>query len=204
MKSNDGIALVATAKPVEGLRNMSDRTVSREVLDAADLVIVGSGFFGLTIAERASQEFGAKVVILEKRSHIGGNAYSYIDSESGVEVHKYGSHLFHTSNPRVWDYVNRFTSFNEYRHTVVAKHGNQFYSLPINLGTLAQIYGRPLSPEEARDLIQQEAQAEGISNPQNLEELDESMSGEYIVAVAAHTFKEGVYKTRLKIIKDSA
>ena len=149
---------------------MSERTVSREVLDAADLVIVGAGFFGLTIAERASHEFGAKVVILEKRSHIGGNAYSYIDPESGVEVHKYGSHLFHTSNPRVWEYVNRFTSFNEYRHTVVAKHGDQFYSLPINLGTLAQIYGRPLSPEEARDLIEREAQAEGISNPQNLEE----------------------------------
>ena len=144
--------------------------VSREVLEAADLVIVGAGFFGLTIAERASHEFGAKVVILEKRSHIGGNAYSYTDAESGVEVHKYGSHLFHTSNAKVWEYVNRFTSFNEYRHTVVAKHGDQFYSLPINLGTLSQIFGRNFSPEEARELITREALREGITNPQNLEE----------------------------------
>jgi UDP-galactopyranose mutase len=149
---------------------MTANGVPREVLDAADLFIVGAGFFGLTIAERASHEFGAKVVILEKRSHIGGNAYSYIDPESEIEVHKYGSHLFHTSNRKVWDYVNRFTSFNDYRHTVVAKHENQFFSLPINLGTIAQIYGRPFSPNEARELIEKEAQLQGITEPQNLEE----------------------------------
>jgi len=143
---------------------------SRELLEAADLIIVGAGFFGLTIAERASRELGARVVILEKRSHIGGNAYSFTDPESGVEVHKYGSHLFHTSNSKVWEYVNRFTGFNEYRHTVVAKHGNQYFSLPINLGTLSQIYGRQFSPDEARELIEQEARLEGIADPQNLEE----------------------------------
>ncbi len=82
-----------------------------DCIRAADVVVVGSGFFGLTIAER-SAEHGARVVVLESRSHIGGNAYSYIDSETGIEVHKYGSHLFHTSHAEVWKYANRFTKFN--------------------------------------------------------------------------------------------
>lgn len=152
------------------VRLMVHRSVPQEVLNSVDLVVVGAGFFGLTIAERASSELGARVAVVEKRSHIGGNAHSYTDPESGIEVHKYGSHLFHTSNSKVWDYVNRFTSFNDYRHTVVAKHANQYYSLPINLGTIAQIYGRQFTPTEARDLIEHEAMIEGITHPRNLEE----------------------------------
>ena len=74
-----------------------------------DLVVVGSGFFGLTIAERAANELGKRVLVLERRSHIGGNAYSEPEPETGIEIHRYGAHLFHTSNQRVWDYVNRFT-----------------------------------------------------------------------------------------------
>ena len=71
------------------------------------LVVVGSGFFGLTIAERCASELGLKVLVLERRSHLGGNAYSEFDPETGIEVHVYGTHLFHTSNKKVWDYVNR-------------------------------------------------------------------------------------------------
>ena len=78
-----------------------------------DLVVVGSGFFGLTIAERCATELGLNVLVLERRYHLGGNAYSEIDEETGIEVHKYGTHLFHTSNERVWDYVNRFTDVHE-------------------------------------------------------------------------------------------
>lgn len=163
-----------------------------EALQSADLVIVGAGFFGLTIAERASEEFGARVAILEKRSHIGGNAFSYFDSDSGIEVHKYGSHLFHTSNPKVWEYVNRFTSFNEYRHTVVTRHKNSFYSLPINLGTISQIYGQPFSPAEAKKLIEDEAQAEGITNPRNLEEKAIKSVGRtiYEALIKGYTWKQ--------------
>ena len=77
-----------------------------------DLVVVGSGFFGLTIAERCANELGLKVLVLERRHHLGGNAYSEAEPETGIEVHKYGAHLFHTSNERVWEYVNRFTDLH--------------------------------------------------------------------------------------------
>jgi UDP-galactopyranose mutase len=83
-----------------------------------DLVVVGSGFFGLTVAERAARELDLKVLVLERRNHVGGNAYSAPDPDTGIEVHVYGSHLFHTSNPRVWEYVNRFTAFTGYQHRV--------------------------------------------------------------------------------------
>ena len=87
-------------------------------LVTADLVIVGSGFFGLTIAEQAATELGLKVVVLDRRHHIGGNAYSEKEEQTGIEVHRYGAHLFHTSNERVWEYVNRFTTFTNYVHKV--------------------------------------------------------------------------------------
>ena len=87
-----------------------------------DLIVVGSGFFGLTIAEQAASELGKRVLVVEKRAHIGGNAYSEAEPETGIEVHKYGAHLFHTSNDRVWEYVNRFTDFTDYQHRVFAMH----------------------------------------------------------------------------------
>ncbi len=121
-----------------------------------DLVVVGAGFFGLTIAERASRELGLRVLVLESRNHIGGNAYSYPDPSTGIEVHAYGSHLFHTSNERVWNYVNRFASFNDYVHTVVSHHAGQIYSMPVNLLTMSQLFGRHLSPESAKRTIEQE------------------------------------------------
>ena len=86
-----------------------------------DLVVVGSGFFGLTIAERCATELGLKVLVIERRHHLGGNAYSEKEPTTGIEVHKYGAHLFHTSNEKVWDYVNRFTTFTGYQHRVFAQ-----------------------------------------------------------------------------------
>lgn len=79
-----------------------------------DLVVVGSGLFGLTVAQQMAEQ-GRKVLVIDRRSHLGGNAYSEIDPDTGIEVHKYGAHLFHTSNERVWEYVNRFTSFTDYQ-----------------------------------------------------------------------------------------
>ena len=99
-----------------------------------DLVVVGSGFFGLTIAERCASELGLKVLVLERRHHLGGNAYSETEPETGIEVHVYGAHLFHTSNEKVWEYVNRFTAFTGYQHRVFGKYQGQVYSLPMNLG----------------------------------------------------------------------
>jgi UDP-galactopyranose mutase len=98
-----------------------------------DLVVVGAGLFGLTVAERCAQDLGLKVLILDRRSHVGGNAYSAPEPETGIEVHKYGAHLFHTSNTRVWEYVNRFTAFTNYSHRVYSIYKGKVYPMPINL-----------------------------------------------------------------------
>jgi len=87
-----------------------------------DLVIVGSGFFGLTVAERCASDLGLRVLVIERRQHIGGNAYSEPEPETGIEIHRYGAHLFHTSNKRVWDYVNQFTDFTGYQHRVFTSY----------------------------------------------------------------------------------
>lgn len=122
-----------------------------------DLVVVGSGIFGLTIAERAASELGLRVALLERRHHIGGNAYSEKEPTTGIEVHRYGAHLFHTSNERVWNYVNRFTTFNNYVHRVYSHHNGQIYPMPINLGTINQFFSAAYSPAEARALLEEQA-----------------------------------------------
>jgi len=122
-----------------------------------DLVVVGSGLFGLTIAEQAASRWGLRVAIVERRSHLGGNAYSEIDPETGIEVHKYGAHLFHTSNERVWEYVNRFTSFTSYVHRVWTTVDGVVYPMPVTLGTINQFFSAAYGPDEARALIAQQA-----------------------------------------------
>src|SRR3954452_23522232 len=101
--------------------------------DAYDLVVVGSGFYGLTVAERVASQLDRRVLVLERRNHIGGNAFSAPEPETGIEVHVYGAHLFHTSNERVWRYANQFTQFTNYQHRVFTIYRNRTYSLPINL-----------------------------------------------------------------------
>lgn len=134
----------------------------------ADLVVVGSGLFGLTIAERAATELGLKVALLDRRSHIGGNAYSKKEEQTGIEVHQYGAHLFHTSNERVWEYVNRFTDFTNYIHKVYTNHNGVVYPMPINLGTINQFFNAAYSPAEAKALIQEQAGELAGTDPQNL------------------------------------
>lgn len=133
-----------------------------------DIVIVGAGLFGLTVAQQAVEKAGARVRIIDVRDHIGGNAYSYMDKETGAEIHKYGAHLFHTSNKRVWDYVNRFTSFTNYVHRVYATHDGVVYPLPINLGTINQFFRAALTPIEAKALIHQQAGELAGTDPANL------------------------------------
>ena len=108
----------------------------------ADLVVVGSGFFGLTIAERCASDLGLNVLVLERRQHIGGNAYTEAEPETGIEIHRYGAHLFHTSNTRVWEYANRFTAFTGYQHRVFSIYKGRVYPMPINLGTICEYFGR--------------------------------------------------------------
>ena len=142
-----------------------------------DLVVVGSGFFGLTIAERCANELDLDVLVLERRRHLGGNAYSEADPETGIEVHVYGAHLFHTSNERVWEYVNRFTSFTNYQHRVFGQYDGQVYSLPMNLGLINQFFGRSHTPDEAKELIAKQASEFETDEARNLEEKAISLIG---------------------------
>ena len=115
--------------------------------------VVGSGFYGLTGAEQISSRLNLPVLVLEKRSHIGGNAFSYFDSETGIEIHKYGTHIFHTSNSTVWEYVNRFTTFNSYIHKVRITSNSKVYPMPINLHSINQFLGTSYSPLEAENWV---------------------------------------------------
>lgn len=157
-----------------------------------DLIVVGSGFFGLTVAERAAAELGKKVLVLERRHHIGGNAYSEAEPETGIEVHRYGAHLFHTSNKRVWEYVNRFTSFTGYQHRVFAKVKDQVYSFPMNLGLINEFFGKSHTPDEARELIAKQSSEFETANAQNLEEKAISLVGRplYEAFIRGYTAKQ--------------
>ena len=142
-----------------------------------DLIVVGSGLFGLTVAERAASQLGKKVLIVERRSHLGGNAYSEAEPETGIEIHKYGAHLFHTSNERVWNYVNQFTAFTGYQHRVFAMHDGTAYQFPMGLGMINQFFGRYYSPDEARELIAEQASEIDPADATNLEEKAISLIG---------------------------
>ena len=134
-----------------------------------DLLVVGSGFFGLTIAERAAAA-GRKVTVIDRRHHIGGNAYSEADPETGIEVHRYGAHLFHTSNPTVWEYVNRFTAFTNYIHRVYTTHKGVVFPMPVNLGTINQFFQSAYTPDEARALVREQAGEFDVKSASNFEE----------------------------------
>lgn len=157
-----------------------------------DLLIVGAGFYGATIAERVANELGKKVLVIDRRHHIGGNAYSEFDSETGIEVHRYGAHLFHTPNETVWTYLNRFTGFTDYKHRVYSSYRDQVYSMPINLGTICQFFEKRFSPGEARALIAQQAGELGGKVPANLEEKAISLIGRplYEAFIRGYTAKQ--------------
>ena len=157
-----------------------------------DLVVVGSGLFGLTIAERCASELDLNVLVVERRHHIGGNAYSEADPETGIEMHVYGAHLFHTSNRRVWDYVNRFTSFTNYQHRVFGQYAGQVYSLPMNLGLINQFFGKMHTPDEARTLIAEQASEIDTAEASNLEEKAISLVGRplYEAFIKGYTAKQ--------------
>lgn len=148
----------------------------KELLSSADVIVVGSGFFGLTVAERIASQLKKKVLIVESRNHIGGNSYTEFDPETNIEVHKYGSHLFHTNNEKVWNYVKKFTSFNTYEHRVFGISRGQILTLPVNLQTLNQLYPEVYSITDAEKLILSFAIG-ARSTETNLEEKAISMVG---------------------------
>ena len=157
-----------------------------------DLVVVGSGFFGLTVAERLAKQHGKRVLVLERRDHLGGNAYSEPDPDTGIEVHRYGAHLFHTSNARVWEYVNRFSTFTGYVHKVFTVHDDQVFPMPISLATINQFFGKALTPTEARQLIADQAGEVDTRAARNLEEKAISLIGRplYEAFIRGYTAKQ--------------
>ena len=134
-----------------------------------DYLIVGAGIFGATVAERLASA-GKKVLVIDRRDYLAGNIYSYTDAETGIEIHKYGSHIFHTKSDQVWNYLNQFTEFNNYVHTVNTRHNGRLYPMPINLNTINMLYDTELNAEEAVRLVESEARKTGITEPKNFEE----------------------------------
>jgi len=146
-------------------------------LNGFPVIVVGAGITGCTIAERVASELKIPVLVLEARDVIGGNSRAYIDSATGIEVHEFGSHIFHTTDERVWRYANRFTSFTPYRHKVLLRSAGRVYSMPVNLKTINDFYGAQFSPEEARATVRRDIEKAGISHPDNLEEKAISLIG---------------------------
>ncbi|MFT4742086.1 MAG: UDP-galactopyranose mutase [Yoonia sp.] len=134
-----------------------------------NLLMVGAGLSGAVIG-RTLAEAGHKVTILESRAHIAGNCHTERDAETGVMVHTYGPHIFHTDDEEVWGYVNRFQTFKPYKNQVKATTGGAVYSLPINLHTINQFFGRTMRPQEAQEFIANEQADTSISDPQTFED----------------------------------
>ena len=141
-----------------------------------DYVIVGSGLFGATFANLAKKD-GKKVLVIEKRNHIAGNIYT--EEIEGINVHKYGAHIFHTDDKEVWNYVNSFVEFNRYTNSPVARYKNEIYNMPFNMNTFAKIWDDVITPEDAKRHIEEERQ-EITHEPQNLEEQAISLVGRTI------------------------
>ena len=138
-----------------------------------DYLVVGAGLFGAVFTQRALSA-GKRVVVLEKRDHIAGNTYTQ-DLE-GIQVHKYGAHIFHTNDSAVWAYVNRFAEFNRYTNSPVANYHGELYSLPFNMYTFNRMWG-VTTPQEAEAEIQRQRETAGIMEPRNLEEQAISLVG---------------------------
>lgn len=138
-----------------------------------DYLIVGAGFFGSVFAHEAKQA-GKRVLVVDKRPHIGGNVYT--ENIEGIHVHKYGAHIFHTNLKHVWDYVNQFAVFNRFTNSPVANYHGELYSLPFNMYTFNKMWG-VVTPEEAAAKIEEQKKAAGIINPRNLEEQAISLVG---------------------------
>ena len=141
-----------------------------------DYLVVGSGLYGSIFAYEANKK-GKNVLVIEKREHIGGNIYT--ENRDGINVHKYGAHIFHTSNKEVWEYINQFAEFNRYTNSPVARYKNELYNMPFNMNTFNKLWG-VVTPKEAKEQIEKEKRESKIVEPKNLEEQAISLVGKTI------------------------
>jgi len=155
---------------------------------AYDYLIVGSGLFGSVFAHEAKKK-GKKCLVIDKRNHTGGNIYC--ENVEGINVHKYGAHIFHTNDKPIWDYVNSFVEFNRYTNSPLAVFEDEMYNLPFNMNTFYQLW-KVRTPQEVKDKIQEQINASGIKNPQNLEEQAISLVGTdiYYKLIKGYTEKQ--------------
>lgn len=138
-----------------------------------DYLIIGSGLFGSVFAHEM-RKVGKSCLVLERRNYVGGNIYC--EEKEGIHIHKYGAHIFHTSDKDVWEYVNQFVEFNNYVNSPVANYKGELYNLPFNMNTFSKLWG-VVTPEEAAAKIDEERKAAGITEPKNLEEQAISLIG---------------------------
>ena len=142
-----------------------------------DYLIVGAGLFGAVCAYELTQQ-GKSCLVVEKRNHIGGNVYT--EKIEDINVHKYGAHIFHTSDKEIWKYINQFAEFNNYVNSPVARYKNELYNLPFNMNTFTKLWNDVFTPEDAKKRIEEEKQASFVANPQNLEEQAINLVGKTI------------------------
>ena len=153
-----------------------------------DYLIVGSGLYGATFAHQATQK-GKKCLIIDRRPYPGGNVYC--ENVEGINVHKYGAHIFHTSNKKVWDYVNSIVNFNRYTNYPLACYKEKLYNLPFNMNTFYALWG-VRTPQEAKAKIEEQRKEAGITTPRNLEEQAISLVGKdiYEILIKGYTEKQ--------------
>lgn len=153
-----------------------------------DYLIVGAGLFGAIFAHEAKKA-GKKVMVIDRRDHIGGNIYT--KEVEGIQVHQYGAHIFHTSDKEVWDYIQQFAEFNRYTNSPVARYKDELYNLPFNMNTFSKMWG-VRTPAEAKEIIQRQIREAGITEPKNLEEQAISLVGKdiYEKLVKGYTEKQ--------------
>lgn len=153
-----------------------------------DFLIVGSGLYGAVFAEMA-RERGKTALVIERRGHIGGNIYT--QKQAGINIHRYGAHIFHTSDKKVWDYVNRFAEFNQYINAPIAIYKDELYNLPFNMNTFSKMWNIR-TPQEAKNIIREQIRELGISHPRNLEEQALSLVGKdvYEKLIRGYTKKQ--------------
>lgn len=157
-----------------------------------DFLIIGAGFYGSVLAERIANVLKKKVIIIDKRDHLGGNCFSEIDNKTKIEYHKYGTHIFHTSSEKVWNYISNFCGLNSYRHQVLSNYKNKIYQLPINLETINSFFKKNLSPYEAEKMLKKKTKKYKKKKIRNFEDNAHAQIGPelYKAFIKEYTMKQ--------------
>ncbi len=156
-----------------------------------DYIIVGAGLYGAVFAYEAKKA-GKRCLVIDKRDHIAGNIYC--EEIEGINVHKYGAHIFHTSNKRIWDYINQFAEFNNYINSPIAIYKYELYNLPFNMNTFSKMWNIH-TPQEAKDKIAEQVAKTGINEPKNLEEQGLSLVGKDVFEKLVKGYTEKQWDT---------